>query len=389
MPQRFDLTARHHATGQWVAVAIDGATITGVAPAEGSIVEEDSDPWIAPALWDLQTNGRWGASFSDGAITAEQVARIVRAQAPIGVARVCPTLITAGPEALRHGVGAIAEACAADPEINRRIVGIHLEGPWISPDDGYRGAHPREHVRDPDWSEFEALQKLSGHRIRIVTLAPERPGAIPFIERLTSSGVVVGIGHSAADAATIEEACVAGATLSTHLGNGVPALLPRHPNPIWLQAARADLSASFIADGQHLDPITLGVLIRAKSPSRTILVSDASPLADAPPGRYGPWEVCDDGAIVVAGTPYLAGSNLDLWRAVPAAMASSGMTLAEAIDSASVLPAGLIGERPPAIEPGEPADLILFRQETGDPRSFALAASLVGGEWHVAEACGD
>ena len=93
--------------------------------------------------------------------------------------------------------------------------------------------------------------------------------------------------------------------------------------------------ASFIADGRHIDPATLGVLIRAKGAAKTILVSDASPLAAAPVGLYGPWEVREDGSIVVAGTPYMAGSNLDLWRAIPAAMAASGMTLSEAIDAAS------------------------------------------------------
>ena len=377
--------ARDYRTSDWVRVTIRGSVIASVQSENGPAEIDDLDPWVAPALWDLQTNGRWGVSFSDGSLTVEQVARIVRAHDVLGVARLCPTLITASREALRQGVSTIAAACDADPEINRRILGIHLEGPWISPEDGYRGAHPRDHVRDPDWAEFEALQRASGSRIVLVTLAPERPGAIEFISQLTASGVVAAIGHSSADPATIARACAAGITLSTHLGNGVPALLARHPNPIWSQAARPDLSASFIADGRHIDPSTLGVLLRIKGPAKTILVSDASSLAAAPVGMYGPWEVREDGSIVVAGTPYLAGSNLDLWRAIPAAMASSGMSLAEAIDSATSRVAAVLGRKPPAIEAGEPADLIVFRFLPNDPKSFGLSASLTGGTWAFTE----
>ncbi|MDB5352928.1 MAG: N-acetylglucosamine-6-phosphate deacetylase [Planctomycetota bacterium] len=381
MPDSHTITARDYQTGRWLGIDIDGSVFGDVASCEGPEAFHDLDPWIAPALWDLQTNGRWGGSFSDGRLSVEQVARIVRAQAALGTAKLCPTLITASRDALMQGVHAIAEACDADPEINRRVLGIHLEGPWISPTDGYRGAHPREHVRDPDWEEFESLQRASGSRIVLVTLAPERRGAMAMIERLTAAGVVVAIGHSEADHDTIRAGVIAGLRLSTHLGNGIPAILPRHPNPLWWQAAEDGLMASFIADGRHIDPITLGVLMRAKTAARSILVSDASPLAAAPAGRYGPWEVLDDGAIVVAGTPYLAGSNLDLWRAIPAAVEAAGFTLAQAIDSATLRPARLLGRTPPAVETGEAADLIVFRCRTDDMASFELAASCVGGEW--------
>ncbi len=378
------ITARHYATGRWVRVAVDGLSIEEVRPVDGPDNESDADPWIAPALWDLQMNGRWGVSFSDGSLTVEQVGRIVRAQAEMGVARLCPTLITAGSEALRHGLTTIAEACDFDPEIDRRILGIHLEGPWISADDGYRGAHPREHVRDPDWIEFEALQRASGSRIVLVTLAPERPGAIKMIRDLTEAGVVVAIGHSSADAETIDRACAAGLQMSTHLGNGVPAILPRHPNPIWSQAARDDLMTSFIADGRHLDPSTLTSLVRIKGIERTILVSDASPLAGASAGLYGPWEVLEDGGIVLAGTPYLAGANLSLWEAL-ANLMGAGVTLPQAIDAATAAPATLLGRSAPAIVPGDAADFVLFRREAGRLGPPTLAGCFIGGEWNFPE----
>ena len=199
MPQHLELTARHYQTGRWVRVTVEGTALGEVTSIEGPDFSDDMDPWIAPALWDIQTNGRWGVSFADGSLSVAQVARIVRAQAAIGSARICPTLITASAEALLHGVKTIARACEADPEIDRRILGIHLEGPWISPNDGFRGAHPREHVREPDWTEFEALQRASGSRIVLVTLAPERPGSLALIQRLTDAGIVVAIGHSEAD----------------------------------------------------------------------------------------------------------------------------------------------------------------------------------------------
>src|SRR5262249_19662085 len=153
----------------------------------------------------------------------------------------------------RHGVRTIARACDVDPSVAARVAGIHLEGPYISEQDGYRGAHPLSAVRDPDWSEVQALQDAAEGRIAIVTLAPERPGAIGLIENLVQSGVLVALGHTAADGPTIRAAVAAGARLSTHLGNGIAATLARHPNPIWDQAALDYLSASFIADGHHID----------------------------------------------------------------------------------------------------------------------------------------
>src|SRR5207249_12166140 len=104
---------------------------------------------------------------------------------------------------LRHGLATIAAACAADPEVDARVAGIHLEGPYISSVDGYRGAHPREAVRDPDWDEFRRLQDAGDGRIALITLAPERAGAIEFIRRAVASGVVVALGHTAADGPTL------------------------------------------------------------------------------------------------------------------------------------------------------------------------------------------
>lgn len=367
---------RDWASGRWLSIRVEDGRFAAVdevpaPPASGPTT------WVAPAFWDLQTNGRWGTSFSDPDLTPERAAEVILAHARLGVARLCPTLITAPPEALRHGVATIAAACDAEPTVGGMVLGIHLEGPSISSLDGYRGAHPLGAVRDPDWDEFRRLQDASGGRIILVTLAPERAGAIPFIERLTRAGVRVALGHTAADAPTIEAAVSAGARLSTHLGNGIATPLPRHPNPIWAQAADDRLLASFIADGHHLDPATLRVLLRAKGRDRTILVSDASPLAGLPAGTYGDWSVEPSGRIVVAGTPYLAGSNLDLPSAINAVQeAEPALQLSEVLAMASLAPARLLGCREPSLAAGEPADFVRFRLEG---RRFELLTTTVDG----------
>ena len=359
------IVARSGSDGQWVRVVLDGPIISAVKPIEGPSTIDPQDDWIAPAFWDIQTNGRLGVSFSDPSLSVDQVREIVLAQDAIGSARICPTLITAPIEHLRHGVATIAESCERHPEIAHRVVGIHLEGPFLSPIDGYRGAHPIEAIRDPDWDLFRSLQDASGGRIILLTLAPEQPGAIDLIERVAASGVVVAIGHSAADPTTIRRAVDAGARLSTHLGNGIASNLPRHPNPIWAQAGDDRLFASVIADGHHLDDDVLRVLARAKTFDRLILVSDASPLAGLPPGTYGSWAVEPSGRVVVAGTPYLAGANRDLPACFDRMIRSVGLSPMDAIACASTRPAQLLGQPAPVIAPGHPADLIRFRLSEG------------------------
>ncbi|QDV32422.1 N-acetylglucosamine-6-phosphate deacetylase [Tautonia plasticadhaerens] len=371
------IVARLVGDGRWRRVAFDGPTIASVEEIDDSTAVSEGDDWIAPAFWDIQTNGRLGVSFSDPTLTAEQVREIVLAQDEIGSARICPTLITAPADDMRHGVATIAAACEADPGVAHRVVGIHLEGPFLSPDDGYRGAHPIEAIRDPDWDLFRSLQDASGGRVVLLTLAPERPGAIELIEKVSHSGVVVAIGHSAADPETIRRAVDAGARLSTHLGNGIVASLPRHPNPIWTQAACDGLTASLIADGHHLDDDVLRVLVRAKTPDRVVLVSDASPLAGLPPGAYGRWAVEPSGRVVVAGTPYLAGANRALTEGVDRLIRAVGLPPAEAIACASIHPARLLGKPGPTIAPGRPADLIRFRLGAGG--RFELVETLVFG----------
>jgi N-acetylglucosamine-6-phosphate deacetylase len=356
------LVARDYSSSHWIEIELRGERIESVKSATGPTDIGPEDEWVGPAFWDIQLNGRDGHSFSGPELTVDVAAAIIRDQAPLGTARLCPTLITAPIDDMLHGLRTIATACGRHQDVGRRVVGIHLEGPFLSEQAGYRGAHPADVIRDPSWPLFEELQQAADGRIKLITLAPERTGSIDFIRRATDAGVIVALGHTAAPGSVIRQAALAGARLSTHLGNGIASPLPRHPNPIWEQAAIESLSASFIADGYHLDPATLRVLARAKGPAGTILVSDASPLAGLPPGRYGEWAVEPTGRIVVAGTPYLAGSNADLATGIGNLLFATGWTIGQAIATVASNPAQLLGMPAPTLEAGSPGDLIVFRR---------------------------
>jgi N-acetylglucosamine-6-phosphate deacetylase len=374
-----EIIARHYELGDWVRIAVAQGQISRVSPADSPPVAPQEQEWVAPAFWDIQLNGRWGISFSGAGLTVEQVAEVVLAQRALGTARLCPTLITAPADQMRHGVRTIAAACERYDEVRTIVAGIHLEGPFLSAGEGYRGAHPPEAIRDADWKLFQQFQEDSGGRIVLMTLAPEVPGALDLIARATAAGVAIALGHTAADGATIRGAVEAGASLSTHLGNGIAADLPRHPNPIWTQAAEDRLMASLIADGHHLDRDTLRVLARAKGPDRVILVSDASPLAGLPVGTYGPWAVDPSGRVLVAGTPYLAGSNQPLGTGVHNLQRAMSWSLADTLATVSTNPARLLRQPVPELRVGEPANLVVFRNGSG---GFALLKTCVQGVWH-------
>jgi N-acetylglucosamine-6-phosphate deacetylase len=339
-------TGLHYETHQPIAVTVEGETIGSVTPTR----EPVGDCFLIPGLFDIQVNGYAGADFNLGAWGGAGEVRfdpqaIVARLAEAGVTRLCPTVTTNSREAMRDALALLAQLCQEEAGLEEAIAGFHVEGPFISPDDGPRGAHPRSHVRLPDWDEFRAFQDAACGRIRIVTLAPELPGALSFLEKLVETGVVGAIGHSAAEPETIRDAVSAGATLSTHLGNGARATLPRHPNFLWEQLASDRLSASVIADGHHLPASTLKVFVRAKTPARIILTSDAVSLGGLPPGTYagGRYAIESSGRVVTTGTPYLAGAGFLLDTGIAFAAHSTDLGWAGAVRCASENPAQLLG----------------------------------------------
>ncbi|GIX06552.1 MAG: hypothetical protein KatS3mg115_0955 [Candidatus Poribacteria bacterium] len=270
------------AGGNLVRLSWEGSQLVEVAPVQG----EPGRVFLLPLLVDIQVNGYAGGDFNAPDVRPEEVRAITRRLWREGVGYYCPTVTTGSRERMLRSVRTIAAAWREFPEVADSVLGVHVEGPFISPEDGPRGAHPREHVRPPSYQEYLDWQEAAEGRVRIVTLSPEWPEAISFIGRVAGEGVVVAIGHTAAEPERIREAVEAGARLSTHLGNGAHALLPRHPNYIWEQLAEDRLWASFIADGHHLPFATLKAMLRAKGPERSVLISDAVRLAGMKPGRY-------------------------------------------------------------------------------------------------------
>jgi N-acetylglucosamine-6-phosphate deacetylase len=382
MPSSLSVRARHYATGEPVHLTSRGDRISHLGPADGSPVDVAAG-WVAPALFDLQINGAAGHSFTSLQLTVEQVRAVMSLCRQHGLSGLCPTLITSSQETLLHALRILRQAWETDPRLDRALPALHLEGPYISPEDGPRGAHPRVHVRPPSWDEFCRLQEAADGRIRLLTLAPEVEGALAFIERLTAAGVVVALGHTAARAVQVRAAIAAGARLSTHLGNGSHALLPRHDNYLWEQLAADELWASVISDGHHLPPALLRCILRVKTPARLVLTCDASPLAGLPPGRYREWgadvDVLPGGRVGLAGTPYLAGAGVFTDACVAHAVTVGGLSLAEALDLAGARPRLLLGLEPRPLQQGAPADLVLFDWQPGD--DFCVRATIIAGEW--------
>jgi N-acetylglucosamine-6-phosphate deacetylase len=331
----------------------------------------DDLPFIAPGWIDLQVNGFAGVDYNSASTTHEQIADSIRAMFACGVTRFFPTVITGSPDNMS---AALQNLAAAKESIahGSAMEAFHLEGPYISPEDGPRGAHPARWVRPPDLEEFLRLQDAAGGNIRLVTLSPEWPEAPRFIEAMVRQGVVASIGHTRASPEEIFDAVSAGATLSTHLGNGADALLPRHPNYLWEQLADDRLAASFIVDGFHLPSSFLNVALRAKGLERSLLVTDAVMPAGCPPGAYRLGEVDvelhPDGSVRLAGGTRLAGSALKMHHAIANVMQTAGLNLRDAISLATRNPArvGRIAYRQRGLNPGDRADLVRFRlDDTG------------------------
>jgi N-acetylglucosamine-6-phosphate deacetylase len=294
-----------------------------------------------PGFFDLQVNGFGGVDFNGRGLAADRVAQALDRMHATGVTGCLATLITSsfGDFAERARVISTLEHTA--------IAGIHMEGPYLSPEDGPRGAHPRAHVIPASVDDFKRRQDAASGRIRLVTLAPEVPGALALIEHLRSTGVQVALGHTNADSRTIADAVSAGASLATHLGNGCAAVLPRHPNVLWELLAADDLLASLIVDGHHLPPATVKSLVRAKTPARTVLITDGVAAAGSSPGRYTlgdvDVELAADGRVSLPGTPYLAGSSLTMDRAIGNTVRFSGLSIEQVLPMASTIPAAYLG----------------------------------------------
>lgn len=294
---------------------------------------------LSSGLVDLQVNGFAGVDFNSGCVSTNEIDRALEAMLATGVTTCLPTIITAHPHELDARFRALDAAISASRLGPLMCPGYHLEGPFLNPAAGYAGCHPPEAMTAADAGLVARLEGGLARPILMVTLAPEVEGALALIATLAQAGKIVALGHTAADFETVAAAADAGATLSTHLGNGMPQQAHKLANPIFAQLAEDRLRASFIADGIHLHPKALKSLLRAKTRARSILVTDAVVAAAAEPGRYRfagmAVESDADGSVRLPGSASLAGSALRLDRAVRNCVAWGLATPEEAVAMAS------------------------------------------------------
>jgi N-acetylglucosamine-6-phosphate deacetylase len=322
-------------------------------------------PFIGPGLVDLQVNGVNGVDFNDTALSGESLLTAAGYLLRRGVTTFYPAVITNSAGNIRKILAVINEACANNPLLDQCIGGIHLEGPFISAHDGFRGAHARQYVTAPDWELFSTFQKASGGRIRIITLSPEWDTSSDFIRKCRKAGIIVSIAHSAADSRQLTEAVNAGASLSTHIGNSVPLMLPRHPNIIWDMLAEERIYASIIADGYHLPDSFIKVVMKTKG-KKAILVSDTTYFSGMKPGSYkahiGNEVILEKGGrlSIKGSNGLLAGAAKLLIENVQYLLDKKLADLSLAWYMASAGPAELTGINGPATGPAKYPDSVLF-----------------------------
>lgn len=323
--------------------------------------------YIAPGFIDNQVNGFAGTTFSlgSGVLSRQGIKDVTMGLWKSGVTTYFPTLTTNSHNLLVDNLNLLNDM-KNDPSIRGSIAGIHMEGPYISPIDGYRGAHPKEHVRKPDWNEFMEYYNASGGKILQVTIAPEIEGALEFISACSKKNIVIALGHHNASSDIIFEAIDYGAKIATHLGNGAANMIHRHNNPFWPQLADDRLMISIICDGFHLTPDEVKTFYKVKGTENTIITSDVTEYGGLPVGNYStgegdPIEITPEGKLINLAQNGLYGSATPISLGVGNIMKYTGCSLAEAVKMASTNPARLYGLKDRGeIIPGSRADLILF-----------------------------
>ena len=347
---------------------------------------------------DLQVNGYRGTSFTpEPGVGLGELRVACRAYlAESGCAAFVPTMVTAPLATYRRALPMLA-TLAEEEEFRGRIAGLHLEGPFISNQPGAVGAHDKDSVRAPCNELFDELQRLARGHVRILTIAAEVQGAADFCRHVVARGVAVSLGHQLASAADIERLADAGATLATHVGNGIPNMIHRHDNPVWPVLADRRLSAFVITDGHHLPASVIGAIANAKGVAGTIVTSDIVCLGGMPAGTY-------DGAAVGlgnAGEDIVREESGKVHMPARACLAGSGSTMLQCMNHLSALRrlpedetrlAGLLSvgiENPLRVLGDAAADAVRARAAedgpllcytTGGGFELRAAATMAGGE---------
>lgn len=367
MKEFFKIEAVHYITGKPVRLEIFDGTIAKIEEID-VLEDKDEDLVISPGLIDNQINGYTNVDFSGDNLTSGDFAKAAESIWKGGVTTFVPTLITSSNDLLIKNFKTLNNACEQNDLVKKSVPGFHLEGPYISPEEGYRGCHPVQYIHKPSWEEFMTFQEAAGGKIIEVTIAPELEGAAEFIKKCTREGIITGIGHTAASSDQIAEAVDNGARLSTHLGNGCANMIHRHKNPLWAQLADDRLTASVIADGLHLLPEEMQVFYKVKGPDKIILTSDVTYLAGMAPGKYSflgsDVILTDEGMLLNTEQKCLAGASFPLKNGVENMVKLSGCSLWQAINMASSNVARILNlEERGNLARGKRADLMLFKKE--------------------------
>jgi N-acetylglucosamine-6-phosphate deacetylase len=266
-------------------------------------------------LVDLQVNGYKGVHFSDINLTRDDFILACRGVFEAGTTAFLPTMITSPKEVYEHNLPIMAAVLQED-EFRGKLLGFHIEGPFISKQNGARGAHDEQWISNPDVDYLKQLIEWADGQIKLLTIAADPEGAEKLAHYAVSRGIAVSLGHQMASEEDLARLAQAGAVSLTHLGNGVPAILPRHENPIWAGLGNDDLVAIIITDGHHLPVSILKAIIRTKGPEHCIVVSDASSPAGLRPGKYEALGhkvmLEEDGLLRDLTTGYLGGSSASM-----------------------------------------------------------------------------
>lgn len=362
-----EIEGYHYQTNDYINVKYENGIIKKIALNNQAPKEDRKQQIIAPGFFDIQINGFGGVDFNSLKTTPKDILNITNNLNRKGTLKYLPTIITNTFENILSLLETIKIARETYSECESSIVGVHLEGPFLSREDGPRGAHPLSAICPPDWKMVEAWQKASGNLIKIITLSPEYDTAEEVISYCCQQDIKVSIGHTSANRDQILSAVNAGATLSTHLGNGSHTMLPRHNNYIWNQLASDQLYCSIIGDGIHLPKDVLKCFFAIKQ-DKAILISDSSEIAGLKPGIYeshigGVVLLTAENRLCMADNPeLLAGSAATLFDEIRYLTTNQINSLKNCLLMATVRPAKFLGYNNDLIA-GNSANLIVIEEK--------------------------
>lgn len=367
----------------WVHV-VDGVVVaTGPGEPPEGVAELDlgGDTILVPGLVDMHVHGGGGSSMTTD--DADELRAATAFHLRHGTTACVASLVTAPWDDLLAQLSMAARVAAEGVTRTGQVLGVHLEGPFLS--SAHAGVHPVPLMRAPDLADVGALLTAGAGQIRMVTLAPELPGALGrggAVARLVADGVTVALGHTDADAGTCLRAIAEGATVGTHLFNGMRPLRHRDPGPVGALLDVPGVVVELIADGRHVDPLVARLALRTAGPARVALITDAVAATGAADGVYplgGAKIFRRDGVITAADGTSLGGSDLTLLAGVRFAVEVLGLGLTDALRSATTVPATALGlsQRVGRLQPGRAADLVVL-----DPR-LEVRAVMLAGTWVV------